>query len=223
MCIRILLGFHVHRWIKISQADRDIREVSGGSIFVLITCGVVMHAVFLIFTWAAAAALKLPLYDMKAVVITSSQKTLGVGVAIIAFLPTSFGVQGLIILPSIFCHFAQILMDGVMVPWWQRRADVLPMSLWMFGSQSLPAAADVNDSPSKALQCTGNSDREASSVSSIDGSAVVADAGDTKLAVSGDQVAIDDSTLTVELTPSVSPATAQLVPSDRAVVVIAHH
>lgn len=58
---------------------------------------------------------RLELGDLKAVVITSSQKTLATGVAIVAALPVSFGEQGLIILPFVFSHFSQIIMDGLMV------------------------------------------------------------------------------------------------------------
>jgi hypothetical protein len=123
-------GLLLNRWIKISQADKYIAKISVGSIFALLFLGLAMHVMFLLFNYAVTVAAKLSAPDLKATVITASQKTLGTGVAIVAFLPASFGIQGLIILPFIFAHFGQIAMDGFMVPWWLRR-EGRPSSMWM--------------------------------------------------------------------------------------------
>lgn len=56
--------------------------------------------------------------DRKAVVIMSSQKTLGIAAAVLDFLPASAGSQGLIIVPVIVCHLTQILMDAPLSVRW---------------------------------------------------------------------------------------------------------
>ncbi len=66
-------------WIKISQADKNLAKVSVSSIFALLAIGSAMHIVYLLFTYAVCRPLKLSMFDMKAVVITSSQKSMATG------------------------------------------------------------------------------------------------------------------------------------------------
>lgn len=114
-----LLG--ARSWIKISQAEKSIAHVTVASAMVLIALSVLMHIIFLLFNYAVCAIAGLPPADFCAVVITSSQKTLATGAAVVASLPPSLGVQGLIILPFIFAQFAQVVIDAFMVPFWKRR------------------------------------------------------------------------------------------------------
>lgn len=48
----------------------------------------------------------------------SSQKTLGTAVAVLEQLPPEIGEKGLILLPCIVAHFAQIVIDALLVSRW---------------------------------------------------------------------------------------------------------
>jgi SBF-like CPA transporter family (DUF4137) len=183
----------VRSWIKISQADKYIANVSVGSIFALLFLGLAMHVMFLLFNYAVAVAVKLDTPDLKATVITASQKTLGTGVAIVAFLPSSFGIPGLIILPFIFAHFGQIAMDGFMVPWWLRREGT-PSSMWMLASWR---SVTVSPTPNNRDGSSGD-DGGGGAASSVDENAK----GDSVVMLDDvESRVIDDSSIVVEENP----------------------
>ena len=66
-----------------------------------------------------ARSLALP----QAVVVNCSQKTLNTAVSVIAFLPAALGDRGLITVPCIIAHLAQIVMDGFLVARWKHVTD----------------------------------------------------------------------------------------------------
>jgi hypothetical protein len=59
----------------------------------------------------------------QAVVVNCSQKTLNTAVSVIAFLPAALGDRGLITVPCIIAHLAQIVMDGFLVARWKHVTD----------------------------------------------------------------------------------------------------
>lgn len=58
----------------------------------------------------------------RAVVLAASQKTLPISVVVISQLLDTLGLAaGLAVLPCIFAHCSQVLMDSVVVSWWKSR------------------------------------------------------------------------------------------------------
>ncbi len=70
-----------------------------------------------------ARSLARSLARAQAVVVNCSQKTLNTAVSVIAFLPAALGDRGLITVPCIIAHLAQIVMDGFLVARWKHVTD----------------------------------------------------------------------------------------------------
>jgi solute carrier family 10 (sodium/bile acid cotransporter), member 7 len=68
-----------------------------------------------------AATMKVSKGVQRAVVLAGSQKTLPISVAVIAQLSSVLGSSaGLAVLPCVFAHFSQVLIDSMLVSWWLR-------------------------------------------------------------------------------------------------------
>lgn len=58
----------------------------------------------------------------RAVVLASSQKTLPISVVVISQLGDTLGLTaGLAVLPCIFAHCSQVLIDSALVSWWKSK------------------------------------------------------------------------------------------------------
>lgn len=58
----------------------------------------------------------------RAVVLAASQKTLPIAVAVIMQLGTTIGERaGLAVLPCVLAHFSQVVIDSMLVSWWNTR------------------------------------------------------------------------------------------------------
>jgi hypothetical protein len=120
-------------WMSMSAASDDIGRARPADIALLCLLGAALHAALLCLNFAgcagvaaAAGAAGLPpmgLAERKAVVISASQKTLNTAISVIAFLPPALGDRGLITVPCIIAHFAQIIMDGFLVSYWRKFRD----------------------------------------------------------------------------------------------------
>ena len=111
-------------WMSMSSASDDIGRAAPANILALTLLGVLLHALLLGFNNGAClllrrAGLRIALAERKAVVVNCSQKTLNTAVSVIAFLPAALGDKGLITVPCILAHFAQIIMDGFVVARWK--------------------------------------------------------------------------------------------------------
>lgn len=77
--------------------------------------GLATHVVLLAFNAALVAVpwfrIKVP--ERKSIIFMGSQKTAGIGLAAVVFLPPEAGVQGLIVLPILVAHLVQTVMDAV--------------------------------------------------------------------------------------------------------------
>jgi len=113
-------------WISISTATPLLKITATNPIILMIIVGIALHIVLLIFNYAACeimnriCKLSIKLPERKAVVINASQKTLNTAVAVIAVLPISVGNKGMITVPCIIAHFAQIIIDAFIVAYWKK-------------------------------------------------------------------------------------------------------
>jgi hypothetical protein len=110
--------------MEVSKAEKDLKRVSAGSLFVLLCLGIAIHVFYLAVNFALSRVVPMDNDALKAFVITSSQKALSSVVAVLAFFPESAGVKGLIVLPGIIAHFTQIAMDGMSAPLWLKLRHV---------------------------------------------------------------------------------------------------
>jgi solute carrier family 10 (sodium/bile acid cotransporter), member 7 len=112
-------------WMSISAAADLLSRASAGDIAALAATGTALHLLLLVFNWLCCMGLdrlglRIRLAERKAVVVNASQKTLNTAVAVIALLPGGAGDKGLITVPCILAHFAQIIIDAFIVAYWKR-------------------------------------------------------------------------------------------------------
>jgi sodium/bile acid cotransporter 7 len=117
-------------WMSISAASDLLAATNGGLVAALAALGIALHALLLVFNYFCCmlmnrgpSGLHIGLAERKAVVVNASQKTLNTAVAVIALLPSSVGDKGLITVPCIIAHFAQIIMDAFIVAYWKKFKD----------------------------------------------------------------------------------------------------
>lgn len=175
-------------WMSISAASDTIKQSGGNHIAALVFLGITLHAVLLAFNYGSCVlmdriGIKIPLAERKAVVINSSQKTVNTAVSVISFLPAAVADRGMITVPCIIAHFAQIIMDAFVVSYWKKFKDEKPTAP---AAATTAAAAGVVSSPSGDSSNGGSSGQNdewaaspgsglasADSVPAIDDSAVV--------------------------------------------------
>eukprot|EP00892_Ulva_mutabilis_P004019 jgi/Ulvmu1/198/UM001_0202.1 len=100
-------------WQSISRAQAEIIGAPLAQVALLVLACAGAHSTLLLFNTACALLLRLPRADAVAVVIMTSQKTLPVSIAVIAFLPSeTYGRHGLLSIPCILGHILQIFLDS---------------------------------------------------------------------------------------------------------------
>ncbi|CAM9133738.1 unnamed protein product [Choristocarpus tenellus] len=105
-------------WQTLSRAQEDITSVPFEQILTVIAAGVILHLIFLAINWPVCNyILHLSRPEMKAVVMMASQKTLPVSVTVIAYLG-SLGTVGLMTIPCIITHMAQLFLDAYLAAKW---------------------------------------------------------------------------------------------------------
>ena len=87
----------------------------------------------------------------QAVVVNCSQKTLNTAVSVIAFLPAALGDRGLITVPCIIAHLAQIVMDGFLVARWKHVTDEAAAAAEGKAAKAASAAAQAAQATATAL------------------------------------------------------------------------
>lgn len=113
-------------WISISTATPLLKQTEASPIVLMIVVGISLHLILLVFNYSACeimnrvCKLSIQLPERKAVVINASQKTLNTAVAVIAVLPLAMGNKGMITVPCIIAHFAQIIIDAFIVAYWKK-------------------------------------------------------------------------------------------------------
>ncbi|KAG5188635.1 cysteine proteinase cathepsin F [Tribonema minus] len=110
-------------WQTVSRSAEDILAVSGGSIVAIIAASLIMHVAYLVVSFVTARyLLRLGDAELKAVVIMSSEKTLPVAIAVIAFL-TNVGSEGLLSIPPIVSQQVQLFMDSFIATKWGEKTS----------------------------------------------------------------------------------------------------
>ena len=149
-------------WQTISRSADDIIAQSAASILIIIAAGVVLHLAYLLFNFGGVTLLRLPLAEKKAVLICTSEKTLPIAITVLSFLPPEqVGDHGLVAIPCILSHLAQVLMDSVLASNWvpKEEAPGSPPAISLTSNGSRLSAADLaagGDSPQSALRPTPN-------------------------------------------------------------------
>ncbi len=107
-------------WLKVSQsmANGSFDQVTAASVFVLLGWAIAVHVLFLIINYGACLVLRVRRAEMKALVISCSQKTLPVALAVLSFLPETLGSIGLMSIGCVMAHFTQIIIDSFLVGKW---------------------------------------------------------------------------------------------------------
>jgi hypothetical protein len=105
--------------LSLEPLQEDIKSTPLSQICLLILAGAALHLTFLAVNFVVTKhVLHLSFPELKAVLIMGSQKTLPVSVTIINYFPASFGTRGLLTLPCIMGHMAQLFIDAMIVSRW---------------------------------------------------------------------------------------------------------
>ena len=112
-------------WLTISRSASAIVSQSAGSIFSILAAGVALHVAYLAFNGTALWLLrKVPCARLNwpehmAVWVCTSEKTLPIAITVLSFLPEEqVGRHGLVAIPCIVSHLAQIFMDSFICGQW---------------------------------------------------------------------------------------------------------
>ena len=112
-------------WLTISRSAGAILSQTPGSIFSILAAGICVHIVFLTFNGTALWLLRrvpkvrLNWPEHMAVWVCTSEKTLPIAITVLSFLPEEqVGRHGLVAIPCIVSHLAQIFMDSFICSQW---------------------------------------------------------------------------------------------------------
>ena len=80
-------------WVKVSSTryNGQLNKLSLLSVLFIVGWALAMHTLFIIINVVATIILRLPKDQQKCIIILASQKTMAVGVSVIAFLPENLG------------------------------------------------------------------------------------------------------------------------------------
>jgi hypothetical protein len=121
-----------------------IKSTSFDQICLLILAGAALHLTFFTVNYVVVRyVLRLSLTQQKAFLIMGSQKTLSVCVTILSYFPASFGTLGLLTLPCIMGHMAQLFIDAFIVSRWATFEEKRIQAVCAF---TVVLVADVNNS-----------------------------------------------------------------------------
>ena len=106
-------------WMKMSASAHKLSALTALDVFVIVVAGFVLHLTYLAFNgFFSLYVFRFKPSVCKAVIITTSQKTLGVAVTVLDLLPDSLGAKGLMLIPIIVAHFEQIFVDAMLASRW---------------------------------------------------------------------------------------------------------
>lgn len=111
-------------WQTLSRSQEKIMKESILSILEVIGAGVGLHLVYLLWNYGAIKVLRLKRKEQIAVLILASQKTLPVSVTVISLLKDELGNDGLITIPCVISHMAQLFVDAYVISRWTAASPV---------------------------------------------------------------------------------------------------
>jgi sodium/bile acid cotransporter 7 len=97
--------------------------------FWLLVVAIALHGVLLLFNYALGRAVGADQASFRAFVVSCSQKTMGIAVVVIAFLPADSVDPALVMVPVIISHFTQIIVDSLIVGRWGKQPVDSPQAL----------------------------------------------------------------------------------------------
>lgn len=96
------------------------------SLLQVIGAGVGLHLIYLLWNFGAIKIMRLEWKEQIAVLILASQKTLPVSVTFISLLNNKLGDDGLITIPCVISHMAQLFVDAYVISRWTASAPKSP-------------------------------------------------------------------------------------------------
>lgn len=125
-------------WLMISTAQPQIVQTPLLDVFVCFVLGFLLHVVFLLLCSAIASLFSLPPREWVCVVILGSQKTLPMCVAVLSSLPEDNFQFGELLMPIVFAHFTQLLVDSFLSKRWEIEEEATPSDKFstIFGERS---------------------------------------------------------------------------------------
>ncbi|XP_076946981.1 putative sodium/metabolite cotransporter BASS4, chloroplastic [Bidens hawaiensis] len=117
-------------WMQVSRSRYLLLMVKPAAFLVAVMMGVLLHLILLSFNAISIQCLCVlsggsnSIFGKKenftALLLVASQKALPVLVAVVDQLSSTFGESGLLIIPCIAAHLNQIIMDSILVSYWNK-------------------------------------------------------------------------------------------------------
>lgn len=107
-------------WLMASTAESEVWQTTTMDRNGCLVLAALVHLIYRAIGSVAATAANLPPREWVTVVLMSSQKSLPMCVSVISALPPAFkGKLGLLVLPCILAHSAQLLIDSMLAVRWE--------------------------------------------------------------------------------------------------------
>jgi solute carrier family 10 (sodium/bile acid cotransporter), member 7 len=115
-------------WMSIGKAHTDVMAKAGGAammaagviLFILLLVNSV-HILGMMAAWILTRLAKVPVFSAKAVIISSSEKTLPGGVIVLSAIGNMFSGLSMAIIPFVAFHACQLIFDTIVVSVWNAK------------------------------------------------------------------------------------------------------
>jgi solute carrier family 10 (sodium/bile acid cotransporter), member 7 len=98
-------------WMKVSQSASKILRLQGSTFGALVGMAMALHILMILAMMLVALPLPFSNSSRKTMIILGSEKTVGIAVAFLAFLPPALE-PGVMVISCLVAHFIQLLMDA---------------------------------------------------------------------------------------------------------------
>ncbi|MFS7960126.1 putative sodium bile acid cotransporter, sodium/solute symporter superfamily [Helianthus anomalus] len=122
-------------WVQVSKSRPLLLGVKPQVVLVAVLMGVILHLVLLCFNAIAiqllcavsggSKSIFAKEENHKTLLLVASQKTVSVLVAVVEQLGGTFGEAGLLVLPCVAAHISQVIIDSLIVGFWNKRKQSL--------------------------------------------------------------------------------------------------
>lgn len=135
-------------WLNVSASKADLASVSFIQLLPLFIPAILIHLLTLGFNYVVLKLgfSKLAKGEQRSVLIMTSCKSLSVALTVLQLLDEeAIGSKGLVAIPMIICHFAQVILDSCIAAKWAHEKEIEELS-----DRSMADEDSIHDSDSEA-------------------------------------------------------------------------
>lgn len=107
----------------LSTYSEDVLQTAFGTLCLVVVASLLLHVLYLLVNGVLAYVLRCPAREAISILILASEKTLPMAVAVIMYMPASFGSPGQMTVSGVIANIVQIVMDAVLAGYVRKRMD----------------------------------------------------------------------------------------------------